>query len=482
MRPAPEKVITLKPGQLATTIDWYKDQVYAKGFYWFWQNVWPLCFDRPIYGNFFNNMGQLFADYNMLMMMAARGHCKSSGVYAVLMHRLFTVGVQQYEDEILYLSGTPKQAGRHIKNCSKLIKSNPLFADVIDFKPTAEKMLKMGEDIEKILEVGSYGIKQETRGARTKLIIFDDIYGDAKDAKLLSTTGVELINAYASETAMPMLKPDDDSQAYFVGTSMSEMDLFHSPDFKINFEKCVKLPALNPDGSIAWGEMFSKKWVAKRKKMRQAWRREYMLIPARSADSYLREEWIEEAVDKKLKNFILDARLDDQLRQYFADRLIYAGWDPASRGHASSFIILDYTDHKTYKMVGSVFWDKMPLVDQLERAKHLADVFNIESVQYDETRDPYGWLVEKGNMDIRFEGLKFTRNSKHEIASAMRLQFEMGTIKLLPDSRLLKSLRMVNSELDAATIGRDHGDAFWALALAIANNPAPLEVESFDVY
>lgn len=171
---------------------------------------------------------------------------------------------------------------------------------------------------------------------------------------------------------------------------------------------------------------------------------------------------------------ILDAREEDSI-VIMGD--IYAGYDVGLENDLSAMVILRQTpDNKVW--VQSVRIGKR--VDWHEQKRLIFEDFDnndIRKLAVDQTGMGTG-LVSELQMILgrhKVEGVKFSLQSKEEMATDMYQGFAAGMVRIPYDEALVKDLISIrriitdsgNVRYDAAQTADGHADRAWALALAI---------------
>jgi len=149
----------------------------------------------------------------------------------------------------------------------------------------------------------------------------------------------------------------------------------------------------------------------------------------------------------------------------------YAGLDLGKFRNPSHLAVLvpKAPDLREFVQVGSIWFNRWDYTAQVRYIKRFAaEVLPIEGLCYDDTRSELEGLAEMGELPDYFEPIKFTLDEKWRLASQLNISLEQKRLILLPDERQRRALLAVDNALRAEQSGDgDHGDAFFALALAL---------------
>jgi len=120
--------------------------------------------------------------------------------------------------------------------------------------------------------------------------------------------------------------------------------------------------------------------------------------------------------------------------------------------------------------VASVWFDEVPLSEQLSAIAVILSRLGVRVCAYDATRGELAVSEQRGELPpaMRGYGVVFTREHKAYLAALLARAIERRELHLLDDPRQTKSLLTVNNLLQAQESEVGHGDAFWSLAMAVA--------------
>ena len=164
----------------------------------------------------------------------------------------------------------------------------------------------------------------------------------------------------------------------------------------------------------------------------------------------------------------------DCLKPLSACGSLFQGCDFARRGHNTTVI--------SGELQGDVLWvrDLFRLKgatwsDQMRRIGAIVSMSGFRRGCYDQTGmgDMPVEELQRIHGDWRVQGVKFTQQSKANLANQLRRRFEDRTIRIPNDQALFDSLNKIRATtgadgrclFQADDADGDHGDDFWALAL-----------------
>ena len=192
------------------------------------------------------------------------------------------------------------------------------------------------------------------------------------------------------------------------------------------------------------------------------WRRQYLCEPSSDASALLPY------------NLILGCVSDQALRPVSDCTNLYQGGDFARRGHNTSIC--------TGEQLGDVLWLRdvirlkgAPWREQLGRIGAIATLPQFRRGAYDQTGmgDMPVEELQRLYGEWRIQGVKFTQQSKVNLANPLRRRFDDRAIRIPNDQALFDSLNKVRAVttadgrtlFEASDDNDEHADDFWALAL-----------------
>lgn len=200
------------------------------------------------------------------------------------------------------------------------------------------------------------------------------------------------------------------------------------------------------------------------------WKRQYLCEPSSDASALLPY------------NLILTCVSENCLKPVSTLENIYQGGDFARRGHNTSIA--------SGEQLGDVLWLRdlirmkgRPWREQLARIGAIATLPNFRRGAYDQTGmgDMPVEELQRLYGEWRMQGIKFTQQSKANLANPLRRRFDDRTIRIPNDQSLFDSLNKVRctTTADGRSIftadddNDEHADDFWSVAMMneAAKNP-----------
>jgi len=487
-------------------------------FRYFVNNIFAASFPKhaPFVGGAFIDKSANFLQFNdKTMRVSARDHFKSTSLYAFIMWRLLLDVDRNVEGH--YFSYNQDMAGYHLGKIKGLIASNPLFAGLIDLKPTADSILKYTWDKKHVFSVAPQGLLSFKRGIHGDDIYIDDALRDP--ANPLNTSQVEKVNNIIKTEVLDM------GRRFFhiVGTAMTEFDFYWDTGLKKHFSVRV-LPAIQNHAAkeVLWPEGRPWEWLQQKldEKKERIFNQEFMCSPVWTEQAYLDKKKLYDCINPSAKN--LDIFTDIQkiyyppgapikLEKDRANEERIAGIDIGLKAHPSHLVVfakrrlLDASgnwmgkrDERTgeveylYRHVQllSAWFDYWPYTNgkneydtdnptQLEYIKLVLKNWKLDYIYYDATRGEWEGFKQQGLIDWRFKGIIFTTKEKTELAENLDKLITQKEVEFIPDERQLRQMLMVNNELKALESPEGHADSFWSNAMALNGFPKSQSIKTF---
>ena len=109
-------------------------------------------------------------------------------------------------------------------------------------------------------------------------------------------------------------------------------------------------------------------------------------------------------------------------------------------------------------------WD---YTKQLEVCQWFAENYNMQTLNYDDTRAEFEGFKERGELPSEMNGIVFTLKKKFEMAAKFEKRVRDKKIVLLPDDRQRRQILNVDNDLKSMETSEGHGDSFWSNAMAM---------------
>ena len=191
----------------------------------------------------------------------------------------------------------------------------------------------------------------------------------------------------------------------------------------------------------------------------KAFSKEYMCSPVWSEDAYFRKDEIYHLVDPGLKNL---EGINEGVE-------VVAGLDIGKSRHPSFFTVFMHANGLILQ-VFQIWMDGWEYTKHVEFINALLNPLKIKRVYYDDTRSELESFAEQGIIRRgQWVPVKFTAPEKFKMAANFSKYVSSGVLRLQNNPRQLRSILSVNNNLEALETAEGHGDAFWAIALALSH-------------
>jgi len=421
----------------------------------FHKSIFSLGFENGFkWGNHLEEWSKMLQKSDNTCILAPRKHSKSTTIYAYL--EWLVLRNPKSDLEILYLSYKQDLAAYHLKNFKNYLSNNMLFRNITDLTP-AESLCKYSWDGKHKIIIEPEGITSFKRGRHPHGVILDDVLADP--TTMLDLSVIEKINRVVFEDVMSLPKEGGFFKA--IGTAQTPVDFFFKLKDDPNFSWGI-FPAIKNElkEDVLWYEMFPYKRLMEIKNTigERAFKKEYMLEPVYSADSFFQREQILSIVNRDLLPKI----------SLQTDNNVYAGWDIGKKAHPSHFVVFEVVDD-VYIQRFQKWYDNVDLSVQLEDILGWMDRFQVDKCYFDATRGEYERELEAGGkMDKRFIPITFTNKVKASIATEFEKHVLSRKIELLNNQRQIEQILNVTNDLDSVETEGGHGDSYWSNALVFA--------------
>lgn len=463
--------------------------------------VFSQSFEEFVRGEWVARRCRHLGENDRTVVVGPRDHFKSTGNYAyvcwwVWRNRFDADPDCEWADgpsdlEILYFSFNQPMARYHIgaentDGIKPLISRNPWFDDITDLKPRAESRGSYSWDGgDHVVSIAPASVQQMVRGKHVDVVVVDDPFqDDNKQDAGLDPARVLKINRIFKDAIMS-IPSGDIAELHVSTTPQTEEDFTFDDALLMDFAR-MEEPAIQDyeRERVLWPEWktFDELIALKHKLGDKSFNQEYQVSPRSSEIGYFRDEDIMGMVSPGLTDYGEDGFRERWVAQEdeWSFNGCVAGLDIGKKrhpAHLAVFALLDREivigDDVTFKspaghlfQVHSKWMDGWDYKRQVEYCKRAIEYFSIRSLPYDNTRGEYEGLDEMGMVPSQMTPISLNRPTNQEVASSLDVYESTGRIKLLPDGRQNRQLKVVTNDLDAVETGEGHGESFWSISLA----------------
>lgn len=427
------------------------------GFKFFINNVFSASFGGDfIGGDYVDNIADRMEKLPWTMDVTARGHFKSTRLYAEIMHDIFTM---ERDIEAWYFSYNTDLSAYHLKKLKQMIKRNPFFIDIRDSKAQAEGILAY-ERNNNVYTCAPAGLLAFKRGIHADRIYVDDPLRDPENK--LAPTVIRKVNRTISTEIYPMVNKG--GRCRVVGTPQTFEDFFYNPQLRNKWDVEINDAMVDEKNRIAiWPEWVSFDELEDIRNTigEKTFNQEYRASPAYAEDSYIKREALLSVIDEAL----------EPLKEYAGELDVVGGLDIGKHRHPSHMVLfLRWEKEGLYyfKQIVSSWLDGMNYNDQWELLDTVAALYNLDVLRYDNTRGEFEAFAEKAtpNQKRILKPVVFNLKSKNAMAAQIDALITSKRITLLNDTRQTEQVLAVTGDLHAMESDQGHGDSFWSIGLA----------------
>jgi len=444
----------------------------SNDFAFFVNNIFCLSVKHFVKGEHVDNTARFLSQSKRTIRVSARHHFKSFSFYAYFMWKLMYEGSVS-NIEAHYFSYNSELAGYHINKIKQCIEANPYFADLKDYKPTAETVLKYSWDNKNFTTISPHGLVQFKRGIHGDLIFVDDPFQDPEND--LNPLIIYKINEIFKSNILDMPK-EPDGELHVCGTPQTNEDFFFDKTVTARFKTSI-LPAISKDPDTGeeralWPEWMSLEELYKKREERteRIFSKEYMCTPVYSTKSFFSKEKImSKIVNKNLSMW-------KPTMPYLPETDVIAGFDIGKKTHPSHLSVFECRNNRLIMIFqkwmdgwsysnGKTFFEAHPT--QLEYLKMIIKNFKIKELRYDNTRGEFESFAEQGLLPKEMIPMVFTNKFRTAGAAAFDKLVERSQMEIINDERLIDQICCLTNDLQAIESKWGHGDSFWSIVLAI---------------
>jgi len=399
-----------------------------------------------------------FLQYNKkTVRIGPKDHFKSNSLYSFLMWQIWKA---QFEGGFgcFYFSYDRSLSFYHLSKLKALIKSNPYFEDIIDHKTMAEGLLKFSWDGKHFCTIKPKGLLSFKRGIHEKIVLVDDPFQDP--ANMLDPVVVKKINEIFKTQIMDMPFMDV-GQLHVVMTPQTNDDFCFDQNLMERF-RVISQPAEYIDKAgqkrALWPEHMplTELEIRRRERGEKVYMREYMCQPGYASDSFWSREKIERMLDPSLF----------QTQSLKSENIVGAGWDIGKFRHPAHITIFEKINGTWFQRYQE-FMDGWDYSAQVERANDLTKRLKVDYGFFDATGREIESFREQGILDRRWKPVIFKTETKWKMVNNMEGLREKGLLKLIPHTRQINQLMVVNNQLQAFETIEGHGEPFFSIAMAL---------------
>jgi len=432
-------------------------------FYVFVKTVFAASFDSFQDGEYIKQVCDFLQHNKKTVRIGPKDHFKSMSLYAFLAWQIWKA---RYEGGFgaYYFSYDKSQSFYHLNKLKAMIKSNPFFKDLIDFKSTAEGILKFGwNDSKEFCTIKPKSLQGFKRGIHEKIILVDDPFQDP--ANRFDPVIVRKINEIFKSQIMDM--PYQDGYLHVVMTPQTKDDFCLDQNLMGRF-KVLSQPAISSDAfgkkKALWPEHMSLEEIEIRRKERgeKTFMREYMCQPSFEADAF----WPYVKVEPMLGNLA-------PLTELKTENIVCAGWDIGKHRHPAHISIFEKVEGVWYQRYQK-FMDGWDYSEQVEHANELIQRFSVDYAYFDNTSREVESFREQGILKRPWQPVIFKTETKWKMANNMERLRTEKKLFFIRNDRQTNQLQVVNNSLKALETVEGHGEPFFTAGLALL---AELEVK-----
>lgn len=381
----------------------------------------------------------------------------STSLYAFLMWKIWKSRLEGGFG-CFYFSYDKSLSFYHLSKLKMLIKSNPYFEDLVDYKATAEGLLKFAwEGTHEFCTIKPKGLLSFKRGIHEKIILVDDPFQDP--ANMLDPVIVKKINEiFKSQIIdMPLLNgnlhvvmtPQTNDDFCFDKALMERVNVLSQPAEFLD-EKNIR--------RARWPEHMplTELEIRRRERGEKVYMKEYMCQPSFSSDSF----WQREVVGRMLDTSLF------QMQELKTDNIVTAGWDVGKFRHPAHINFFERVGDIWFQRYQE-FMDGWDYSAQVEHVNDLTKRLQVDYGFFDATGREIESFRERKILNPIWQPVIFKTETKWRMVNNMEGLRERGRLKLIPHARQINQLLVVNNSLDAMETIEGHGEPFFSMAMAL---------------
>lgn len=427
----------------------------SNNFYLFTRTVFAASFDTFQAGNYIHQVCDFLQDNKKTVRIGPKDHFKSTSLYAFLAWKIWKAR-EEGGFGCFYFSYDKSLAFYHLAKLKTLIKMNPFFSELKDYKAPAEGILKFAWEQGDYCVIKPKGLLTFKRGIHEKIILVDDPFQDP--ASLVDPVIVRKVNQIFKDQILDM--PLQDGYLHVVMTPQTKDDFCYDANMMGRFKVLSQPVIFLRDGKDAalWPEHMNLQELYKRRQERgeKTFMKEYMCMPSVAAESF----WSREAVERMMIGGLV------QVPELKSDNIVSAGWDIGKFRHPAFICVFEKIDGTWFERFFE-FMDGWDYSAQVEEANSVVKRFGADFAYFDATGREVEGFREKKTLDAIWQPVIFKTETKWKMANNMESLRTQNKLFFVPSSRQKNQLLVVDNSLQAMETIEGHGEPFFAAGLAL---------------
>ena len=462
--------------------------------------VFSQSFERFVRGEWVARRCRHLQGHDKTVTVGPRDHFKSTANYAYVAWHVWRNRFDADADiewatgpadlEILYFSFNEPMAQYHIglenkDGIKKLIDRNPWFDPVDDAKERADSRAEYSWDGHGTVSLSPASVQQMVRGRHTDMVVVDDPFQDDNKQTAGLDPGLVLkINRIFKDAIMD-IPTGPMAELHVTTTPQTEEDFTFDDQLLTDYGRLEEPAVQDYDREEAlWPEWktYDDLISIKQKRGDKSFNQEYQITPRSSEIGFFRDEDVARMTVAALEDYGANGLRDRWVAQEdeWSINGSVAGIDIGKKRHPAHLAVfacvtreITLDEDTTLRspaghlfQVHSKWMDGWDYQRQVQYCQRTIDHFGIRALPYDNTRGEYEGLDEMGMVPPQMTPVSLNRPTNQEVASALDVYATSDRLKLLPDDRQNRQLKVVTNDLDAVETGDGHGESFWSIGLA----------------
>lgn len=420
---------------------------------YFTNEIFSQAFKPFEIGEHVDNSVKFLSENLKTARISAKDHFKSTSIYAHFLHKVMYDQSRNY----FYFSYMDQMSAYHISKIKELVKANPYFNELIDYKTTAEGVIKYGWPGKEPITLKGKGMLSFKKGIHCDGVYVDDPFQE--EQKKLTGEQIKKINHVFKTEIMDM--PLQGGFLHVVGTAQTYHDFFFDKKTMSRFKVRI-MPAIKDYAKkeVLWPEHMDWEELQRRLEERgpKVFNQEYLCIPSWAEDAFFKDkEKFMQRVNPKL----------EPIRQMNENCYVVGGWDPGKRVHPAHVVVFAQYRSGFWTNIYEKWFDRVPYSEQLEHVEDLIERLKIDEMGYDATRGEFETEQEKGELAPELVPIVFKTKTKNDMATNFDTMISNGEVELLNHKRFLEQILCVDNDLKAPESPQGHGDSFMSTMMAL---------------
>ncbi len=427
----------------------------CNNFHLFTEVVFAASFESFHSGDYLADVCDFLQNNKKTVRIGPKDHFKSSSLYSFLLWHIWRAR-REGGFGCFYFSYDKSLAFYHLAKLKTIIKTNPFFSELVDYKAPAEGVLKFAWERGDYCTIKPKGMLTFKRGIHEKIILIDDPFQDP--ANLIDPILVKKVNSVFKDQIMDM--PLQDGFLHVVMTPQTEGDFCYDRNLMSRFNVLSQPAEIIENGKkrALWPEHMPLEELLLRRHERgeKTYMREYMCQPSISTDSFWSRPDAEKMMIPGLKIF---GGLE-------TENIVSAGWDIGKFRHPAFITVFEKSEGIWLQRYFE-FMDGWDYSKQVDAANDIAKRYQVDFAFFDATGREVEGFREKKILDKIWEPVIFKVETKWKMANNMESLRTQGKLFFIPNYRQLNQLLVVNNQLQALETIEGHGEPFFAAGLAL---------------